>query len=830
MPTQLEDKPKQIYDDGNNPGNEVWYSGRKKSDSDKEIGNLEKNFGSDSAAPKDLQENRLNDSLPKAKQGGLFSGGAKKISGKFSRKKKMVAGGALIASVTGAVALNIFLSLGSGGLLLNLDRIYEAYRIQTINRQFARRVAHISLSDSIVNQNGRPTTGLRTPGGARSLFARMGGWSSNSAMRAIGAAGVEFNFERSATGGRRLVSVTDKNTGRTISRSGSGGAATAQFTNEVADLVDQRMSDIGKNKFYRRQTANFVRLNTGIRMSKFREFLARRGENISRQDGRRILLRERIADMTAGRLFRNSKIRIINDTAQEQRATLEDGRVPDNRNERAAFGESRTRTLSRLGTVSDINLVMTMGCIANDISGQTLRVIESRVNGPVRAFADLRTKADQVRVGDITEEALAAEMEYWDGAHQSAAIQRALGTPNDQIPDRNKVTEIEYPFTLFGMELSTVQKLAYIVNAVTNPLEAVRNALGFGGQEDISFDEIPDNPFADDPNSEIGSDDAFTTQFGDVEDGASAEASSLSFCDALLHPAGQTAIGVGELAATVFSLGSIRAATTAITSSWRVAARIAGGASISYVLYYRVIPAYIDNLNGIDSMPIPGQGPQNGNKIDIGALIYKNSLAAASGATIIPGAVALEQQRESIALYKQQERSKGALYGYFSFNNPFSLTSRLAYTLNGFDGQAFGVSLMKNVSSIFNPTRYLSKAYANNSVYPLEEEFYGMQDVQFGWENNQIDGSDSRFEFTENTVYVETNFERLNREYSECFTKTMYDVASNGYPDNCQDEDARRYGMYYLDCLSVDQVMSEDPIEGTYNSRSCDYIIETLEE
>lgn len=825
MSTQPEDKPKKIYDDER----QGWYSGHKKSATDKEIGDLEKNFESNSATPKDLPEKLPNNSKQKSGQGGLFSGGVSKMSSKFSKKKKIIAGGALIASITGVIALNIFLSLGSGGLLLNLDRIYEAYRIQTINRQFARRVAHISLSDSIVNQAGRPSTGLSTTGGARSLFARMGGWSSNSAMRAIGAAGVEFNFERTATGSRRLVSVTDKNTGRTISRSGSGGAAAAQFSNEVTDLVDQRMSDIGKNKFYRRQTANFVRLNTGIRLSKFREFFARRGEDISRQEGRRILLRERIADMAAGRPPRTSKIRIIDDAAQEQRTTLEDGRVPDNRNERPALGENRTRTLSRLGTVSDINLVMTMGCIANDISGQTLRVIESRVNGPLRAFADLRTKADQVRVGDITDEALAAEMEYWDGAHQSAAIQRALGTPNDQIPDRNKATEIDYPFTLFGMELSTVQKLAYIVNAVTNPLEAARNALGFGGGEDVSFDDIPDNPLADNPDSEIGGDDAFNAQFGDVESNSSSEASGLSFCDALLHPAGQTAIGVGELAATVFSLGGVRAATTALTSSWRVALRVAGGASASYIIYYRVIPAYIDNLNGIDSMPIPGQGPQNGNKIDIGALMYKNSLAAASGATIIPGRVALDQQRESIALYKQQERSKGTLYGYFSFNNPFSLTSQLAYTVNGFSSQSAGVSLMKNVSSLFNPTRFLPKASAN-SVYPLEEEFYGMQDLQFGWENNQIDGSDDRFEFTENTVFVENNFERLNRQYSECFTKTMYDVASDGYPDNCQEEEARRYGMYYLDCLSVDQVMSDNPVEGTYNSRSCDYIIETLEE
>ena len=779
---------------------------------------LKSNKNNDDESSRLAETGEKNDIDGLYKSGGGSDGFLKNSKKKSALKKKVALGGVGVGAIFAVIALNFFLSMGSGGMMLNLDRIYEAYRLQTINRQFARRVAHITLSDSISNATGRPLTAA----GNNSLFRQMRGWTPNRAMRSLGAAGLEFNFERTATGGNRLVSVTDRTTGRVIDRSSVTGG---QFSQEVTNLVDQRMSDIGKNKFYRRQTANFVRQNSGIRLSKFREFLSRRGENISRQEGRRIIMRERILDMTGGRGPRTSRIRTINEGAREQLNELNEGRVPDTSNERAPLGQKRSAALTRMGQVSDANLLLTMSCIANDISGQTLAVIDSKINGPLRAYADFRTKNDQIRVGDVTTEAVAAETEFWEGAHQSAAVQRALGTPNDQIPDRNKLTEIDYPFTLFGMEISTIQRIAFIVNAVTSPVGIFSNLLGSPNQDNFNFNDIPDEYTEEITNEGIDRENVWQANLGSLSDDSEESAVSFGLCDALLHPAGQITIGVGEVGVTIATLGGVRAATAALFSSWRVAARVAGGASASYLLYFKVIPAYIDNLNGIDSMPLPGQGPQNGNKIDVGALLFKNSLASASGASIIPSQVAAEQQRESIALYRQYERSKGVIHGYLSLENPFSLTSRVAYSLNGVQLQHISVSIFKLLSSLFSPMGYVSNVFANNDLYPPDEEFYGLEDYQFGWINSQIDGTDSNYDFVENTKYIEENFDELNERYAGCFTLTMVDVAIDGYPRECEEEDAKRYGIYYLDCLSIDQVAADGTAEGSYTSRNCDFII-----
>lgn len=794
------------YDDGSG-----WYNRTRSSNEDRNK----------------KHENHNTKSVADEKESLGYKTMAKK-SKKSGMKKKAAFGGIGLTAIFAVVALNLFLSLGGGGMMLNLDRLYEAYRLQNINRQFARRVAHISLSDSLAGASGpRPTTGLS--GANASMFQRMGRWSPNNAMRALGASGLEFNFERNAIGRNRLVSVTDRNTGRTINRS---NLQPSEFTRQVTDLVDVNMTEMGKNKFYRRQTANFVRQNTGIRLSKFREFLARGNQEMSVSERRQLLMTERLNDMTGGRGPRQSGIRSLNEGAQEQRRQLqEDGRLADNWSENTQF-EQRQRALARMGNVSDANLVLTMGCIANDISGQTINVIESRINGPIRAFADFRTKSDQIRAGDITDDAIAAENEYWAGAHQSAAIQRALGTPHDEIPDRTKLTEIEYPFTLFGMEISTVQRLAFIINTVTNPLGALGNWLGGPDDEDFNFNEIPegvsDRFIADNEELDITG----SASFGDAIDNTDEydeEFRRLGLCDVLLHPGGQAAIGVGELAITVASLGGVRAATAALTSSWRVAARVAGGASASYIIHFRVIPAYIDNLNSVDSMPLPGEGPRNGNKIDVGALLLKNSLAASSGGTILSAETAMEQQRESIARFHKHERSKGALYAYLSPHNPLSITSRLAYSMHSINLRTIGPSILSLLSRSLQPSRFIPSVSASNS-YPPEEEFYGMQDSQFGWENSHIDGTDERFDFINNTVYVEDNFDELNEKYAGCFNKTMFDYATNNYPDECDTIDARRYGIYYLDCISIDNVENDGIPDGSYTSRTCDYILSGVQD
>lgn len=757
-----------------------------------------------------------------------------KKSKKSGMKKKAAFGGIGLTAIFAAVALNLFLSLGGGGLMLNLDRLYEAYRLQNINRQFARRVAHISLSDSLAGASGpRPTTGLSAANA--SMFQRMGRWSPNSAMRNLGASGIEFNFERNRLGRNRLVSVTDRNTGRTINRS---NLRPSEFTRQVTDLVDVNMTEMGKNRFYRRQTANFVRQNTGIRLSKFREFLTRGSQEMSASERRRLLMAERLDDMTAGRSPRRSRIATIDEGAQEQRRRLqEDGRLSDNWSENTTLNRRR-QMLTRMGNVSDANLVLTMGCIANDISGQTLNVIENRINGPLRAYADFRTKNDQIRAGDVTDAAIAAETEYWAGAHQSAAIQRATGTPHENIPNRTKLTEIEYPFTLFGMQISTVQRLAFIVNTATNPLGALQSFLGFSNQDDFDFEEIP-TPNIDNIQSSISNDILGEDEDGEFSVGSEAtigqvidnadensRVAKMGLCDVLLHPAGQAAIGVGELAITIASLGGVRAASAALTSSWRVGARIAAGSSISYLIYFRVIPAYIDNLNGIDSMPLPGEGPRNGNKIDVGALLLKNSIAASSGGTILSTETAMEQQRESIARFREHERSKGALYAYLSPNNPLSLTSRLAYSMHSINLRTIGPSILNVFSSTLQPSRLIPRVSASNN-YPPEEEFYGMQDSQFGWENSHIDGTDERFDFINNTVYVENNFDELNEKYAGCFNTSMLAYATGNYPDECDTTDAMRYGIYYLDCISIDQVESTGP-DGSYESTTCNYIISNI--
>ncbi len=734
-------------------------------------------------------------------QGYTASSVSKKAKSKMNSalKKRLAFFGVSAIGLLGVLALNFFLSFSGGGIQ-NLDRLLDSYRMATINRQFANRVTHIALNDTLNTGNNRPSTAR----GSNSLFQKMSGWNSRKAMRAIGASNLEFNFERRA-GRNVLVSVTDRLSNRTISRDNLG---TGAFARQVTDLVDLsiREGEIGNRKFMRRNTVNLVRQNAGIRFYKFREFINRRGDNLTRNEARQILNQETLEDARRARRTVRSNLGVVNDAVDQQTSDVEEGRVRD-----PGIDQDRVRAATRISGFSDAAFIATMSCIAGDISGQTLEVIENRIYGPMRAYAEFKTKMNQRQIGDVTPEAIEVEADRWNDWHLSGAAQMALNRPHSEIDEEMMLSDEDFPFTIFGMQVSTVRRLALFVNFVSNPIEGTRTAFTdrFFPDNELDIDALPE-----------------ALEDGELEEDTTAFSELPSGCDILLNPYSQGAIAGVEIVTTIVSFGGVRAALAGVTSSWRVAARIIAGNSAGWYVFNRVLPSYVDALAGFDGMALEGEGPDNANKIDLGLLLMKNSIGVKSGASTISPQLASQQQRESVARYMEVERSKGFVYGYFSPENPFSLTTNVAINLkNTFSSPAKPLNTIASLVS--SPFSLISKVQASNGNYPPEEEFYGMHEYQFGWEDALIEGVDERFSHTENIIFVEENFDRLRDNYAECFNFTMVDLASrSSYPDKCSEVDAKRYGMYLLDCISIDQVINEGSDTDSFESTACNFIRE----
>jgi hypothetical protein len=792
-PRETENKPGSMY-------SEEWYNSIGDRESQASATGISTDtINSKSAKPDEINRAENNAAQTSDSVGGGYRPGDKSKRKGFSNKKKAaLVGGA--ASAVATVVVIMFGLFGDGLGFRSLDQLVTAYRFGSYHRQISRRIGTIVAAQGILAPDSPRFNSYQQTRLSRTFT----GWSPENAMKALGDADLEFRTQSNRFGRTRITAVIDKSKPRgspdrviSIDNASSRGA----FVNQVTDLVSSKMSENGHKKMFRRQTVNFVRSNTGIRYAKFRAFLADRSQRYTFQESKALNATEKLADGTQGRFpLAVTGINEVQNQVDEGRANINDGKPPKRG---ASLGSARTNYARSLQRFSDGAFIATVGCIALDVSKQTEYLIVNRIEAPMRMAADLRTRADQASIGEVTDDAMAAELDDWADSGASAAYQRMIGTPDELINDEARLNEASYPFTFFGLPLSWLLTLSKIINTTFDPYNVL-----------VSL-----------PESEQPQDEELLSAL-EGSNNLNETASAKGLCSGILNPAVQTSIALVELVGLIFSLGGLKAATTTVTSFFKVIVKAGTGLGLYYVLFEKILPAYVDALAGFDGMALPGQGAENFNRVDLGMLLLKNNVAARSGGVLQDPQQAAAEQAAYMAEYRQREREKGFMYAYLSPSTPFSITSRVAFM----SSQGIQSGMRQIASSLLyslNPFNLVADSVkaSTGTVYPVEDEFYGTQEWQYAFPDE--------FDHIDNSIYVDENFEDLREQYAACVSLPMadriignVDTESERFNrDDCDSEDARRFNQYYADCTIFDQVAREGTGQDSFNSRACEFIL-----
>lgn len=273
-------------------------------------------------------------------------------------------------------------------------------------------------------------------------------------------------------------------------------------------------------------------------------------------------------------------------------------------------------------------------------------------------------------------------------------------------------------------------------------------------------------------------------------------------------------------------------------------------------------PEDIDNY-----LPEDRSGPENYLRVDYGAWHLSQAQALAEGGGLIDRNTAIAQDKFYIAQYKDSYTQQGIWNNIANADNPYSTISRLASWLpsNPFNSQP---NQIRSAASWLaqKPAGLVSTAQAEEEIdeiigyllYPdqgreieaIEKQINGAAawsdyttktsktegDPVVGFTEAEASGI-GKFSFFENSLYVEKNFDDLKRNYSECLVIELPkfrlhqagikdEKGNDYYPMKCTtDEPARRYMIYYQDCLHLNDIERAGTESSPMFASDCDDLL-----
>ena len=306
--------------------------------------------------------------------------------------------------------------------------------------------------------------------------------------------------------------------------------------------------------------------------------------------------------------------------------------------------------------------------------------------------------------------------------------------------------------------------------------------------------------------------------------------------------------------------------------------RVVSATSLDDVAVNVLMPAGVAIASGPDSAlsDEPGAGPENYLKVDMGAVPLAGGLGLAEGGYPIDRDTAVAQDRYYIAQYRQGYAREGIWSNIASPRNPYSLIAKLQSWLPSNPLQSQPDQVRSTAGWLASSsTGWLASTKADELtnedlaelLYPSYERSVLLEDEEdlesaeisndtgdfrvnadvvnpedyyqiidqpasqvsvIGFDDQIMDGDggNGKFSFGENSVYVEDNMVRLKADYNQClgfdiseWQLYQADITDENdepyYYNTCAtNEDARRYMLYYHDCLHVNDLV----LEGTNNS------------
>ena len=510
-------------------------------------------------------------------------------------------------------------------------------------------------------------------------------------------------------------------------------------------------------------------------------------------------------------------------------------------------GRQRAFAIASAGSV--VVAVVTLACVIHELGTMIRDAPKMKIRGLQDNAATIETTTSQIRAGYSTGAVVSDLTQRFNGFTTSANYQVATN-PQRAAPyigrQGSDFSEDFNPQAAFdGVSVPAINKMSALVSPAELSAgfqnyieEAAENSLGFFGK---MFSSIL---------SFVGGGLSLTASF--------LEAQFAKICDVALNSVVQIGILVVEIIATVLialfsagigagariGAGQVVKQTTA-TVARHALAGAAAGVALDVLLFDILLPGLVKNASGLETVMAldpqnPAQGARNYASVDYGAHYLKEGEALNMGGSRLDRAEGLVQTQTFLALEKERYANRGLLNNLFNSDNPYSLASSLGLV------EHQGLSWPQKIEHysgqlLVNVRDGLDLSQAAYAQAPSQEQIldvmYPGQDRVIGFSEAEMEGTIEDLQHINNVLYVEENLNSLYSQYSECLALdasefllsdmgiAQSDAGREFYPNFCDDLEARRYKLYYQDCLLVDGLQRWGTNSSPMFSSQCDHLL-----
>ncbi len=740
---------------------------------------------------------------------GLIGGA---IANKFRGKKtssglgKKIGLGALGIVLPGMLFTFMLFGLQTGLRIEQVDRISTAVRFGNFHRQLSSRLKHLAAtSASFEGDVSSASTTYQSSSVARRFLT--GGFSAGEAIKSLGLDG-DFRVDTDiGLTGRRISSITDTRTGRVYDASNLADLQAWQ------DVADQRLvGEAARGRFFTRRTTNYVFKRAALPFTRYQALISDLRSGAATTD----VVKSRIAVQDLDVIEQKTRSVTVpaggDEAVEEIQEAIRNGTDPDvakaNIARRLRASEAIFSATSKASLATSIG---TFTCVARSVAGQIEDAFRLRVEGSQSSAAKVKTLTSQRDAGNI-HPAIIDEVSQDLSGFQNSATYKAGSGRADEISDIYDFSDRFSNVRVYGIPLSFVFQVSDFVDSVTGAqfLEAIplvgEEVADFTGE---SVDQVCEN--------------------------------------VLLTTEGQIAIAgvevVGTLVASFFSGGAAggatQAARTTLTTflssvvSTRFIATTATSIAFEQFFFSYLLPEIIDNTSGLETVFSANTGEQNYASIDYGMHYLKEADCLANGCSRLPVEEFIAGTEQTLALHRQEYSDQGLWSNIASTDNPYSVATDLAVNAPATISEGIQTTAA-TLGSLFNPGAYGSLlGLSSASAQSLDANLLiPGQTTSLGFSEDEINGTAEGFSHIENTEFVINNFDELSSAYAGCLNIDVVDylLAEAGvdpdenYPEECDTERARRYKIYYQDCLAIEQVIASANEDSSFFNESCAHI------
>ena len=830
---------------------------RKKLDRQRNLNGRGKLQNANQSTPDKAEKQKISNLIPDKKST------AKKLIASSAKSQAAIGLGLFIGPTL--IGLLLWFILGQSGFVLeHISRITTGVRFGSLHLSLSKRFNHVRRE---YVRNSLYQDQLSTNQFARysktTLGSRLLGVTPDNIYQHLNQKGYRFEYSRLAgskiTLGQRTLSKITYPDGTT--RQIKSQADALQFLQDIGNNFD----DTETSRFRATRASFLLAKQIGIPFVRFRllidglrsgqlrnsirgspqQFVRQRINEemitIKRSLGQRIpLLGKSLGRFGLNEMTENISNNIKEDSLSRVKLDKELSLQLDNR--RRVFAGAAKASLA-IG-------LLTLVCVIRELGVVISEALKMKVRGLQDNATTLITTTSQMRAGDMDGHIVSDLSQRFDGFATSATYQVAAnGQPASQYlgaQGSDWSQEFGAETAIGGLSVQGVSAF----NKIFNPQQTAGLVEQYAKQASSFMGGIISTLLNVAGSGIKLTADWFNKSFDAV-------------CNLALNSVVQIATAAVEIVAIIvasmasFGLGAgasagAKVGTTQLIQAivgrigGRLLISVAGGVALDAFLFNVVLPDIVKSASGVDTALLapstndPTAGSRNYAAVDYGMHYLKEGEALRLGGSRVPVASALAQTKTYLAQERQNYANQHFLANVASLDNPYSLVSKLAVSFNStssWKAQSQNYLSDNWKTTIASVGLQQAQNVATNQTEAELQLLYPGQKTTIGFNNQEVEGVEPGFNHIDNTIYVHDNLDYLKEEYSQClglsevdFILTQQGVLNNRYgrshyPESCDSQEARRFKLYYQDCVLIDGLNRWGSNTSPLTSSVCDDLL-----